>query len=435
MYVIVAFKARSCVKNLLVDLYHTRAPIFVDLFSFSVLLLHFFDARHHGDELLELNLAVAVLIHLLYNLVDCLDAQLVGAAEAENLSDFVGRNNSRAVLIEHAESGVELLLRGETALVRCGDDEFCVVDEATVVGVNGPEHLFDFLVAHDSSVVLQVALLDLIHAELAVAVFVEGLENLGQVVALLFAHQLRGDERVGRLLEGDIAVELAEVVQGVHGELLVNLERGQLSDPRVLQSLLSRGALLRVVGQQRADEALAVLRDGLPDAVVERVLALANLLHDVLVGLAVEGRHSGKEDVGDDTSGPDVALMVVVLVENLGGDVVGRAQLLVKVTVGVVDKGSAEVDDLDLIELLVLLEQDILGLQVTVDDVGLVAVVDAGEHLLHEDGTVSLAELATLQDLVEELSALADLGDEVVALFIFEELVHLDDIWMVLSNN
>ena len=422
-------------KNLLVDLYHTRAPIFVDLFSFSGLLLQFFDARHHGDELLELNLAVAVLIHLLYNLVDCLDAQRVGAAEAENLSDFVGRNNSRAVLIEHAESGVELLLRGETALVRCGDDEFCVVDEATVVGVNGPEHLFDFLVAHDSSVVLQVALLDLIHAELAVAVFVEGLENLRQVVALLFAHQLRGDERVGRLLEGDIAVELAEVVQGVHGELLVNLERGQLSDPRVLQSLLSRGALLRVVGQQRADEALAVLRDGLPDAVVERVLALANLLHDVLVGLAVEGRHSGKEDVGDDTSGPDVALMVVVLVENLGGDVVGRAQLLVKVTVGVVDKGSAEVDDLDLIELLVLLEQDILGLQVTVDDVGLVAVVDAGEHLLHEDGTVSLAELAALQDLVEELSTFADLGDEVVALLIFEELVHLDDVWVVLSDN
>ena len=36
------------------------------------------------------------------------------------------------------------------------------------------------------------------------------------------------------------------------------------------------------------------------------------------------------------------------------------------------------------------------------------AVVDAGEDLLHEDGAVALVEFATLQDLVEELSSFAD---------------------------
>ena len=69
--------------------------------------------------------------------------------------------------------------------------------------------------------------------------------------------------------------------------------------------------------------------------------------------------------------------MVVVLVEDLGCDVVRSAELLIEVTVGVIDEGGAEVNDLDLVELFVLLEQDVLRLQVTMYDVCLVAVVDA----------------------------------------------------------
>jgi len=41
-------------------------------------------------------------------------------------------------------------------------------------------------------------------------------------------------------------------------------------------------------------------------------------------------------------------------------------------------------------------------------DVVLMAVVDAGEDLLHENGGVALAEFSTVKDLVEELTTLAD---------------------------
>ena len=68
-------------------------------------------------------------------------------------------------------------------------------------------------------------------------------------------------------------------------------------------------------------------------------------------------------------------------------------------------------------------------------DVRLMAVVDAGEDLLHEDGAVALAEFAALQDLVEELAALANLSDQVVALLVFEELVHFDDVGVVLYSH
>ena len=43
-------------------------------------------------------------------------------------------------------------------------------------------------------------------------------------------------------------------------------------------------------------------------------------------------------------------------------------------------------------------------------DVCLMAVVDAREDLLHEDGAVALTELAALQNLVEELTTLANPG-------------------------
>ena len=303
---------------------------------------------------------------------------------------------------------MQLLLRSEVLLAGGGDDEFCVVDETGVVGIDGAEHFLDFLVGHDAAVVLKISLLDFVHGELTVSVLVEGLEHLGQVITLLLAHELRGNESISSLLEGNVRVEFAEVVEGVHGEGLIHLESGELCEPGVLKGLLGGGSVGGRVSEERADKALGVLADSLPDTVLERELSLANALHDLLIGLTVEGRHTGQQDVSNDTCGPDIALLIVVFVEHLGSDVVWRAELLVEISVGVVDERGAEVDDLDLIELLVLLEKNVLGLQVTMDDVSLMAVVDARENLLHQNGCVALAELSTLKDLVEQLATLAD---------------------------
>ncbi len=54
--------------------------------------------------------------------------------------------------------------------------------------------------------------------------------------------------------------------------------------------------------------------------------------------------------------------MVVVFVQNFGGDIVGCAQLLVKISVGIIDERGTEINDLDLVELLVGLKKDVFGL-------------------------------------------------------------------------
>ena len=42
------------------------------------------------------------------------------------------------------------------------------------------------------------------------------------------------------------------------------------------------------------------------------------------------------------------------------------------------------------------------------NDIGLVAVVDARKHLFHEHGGVTLGEFTTSQDFVEQLTTFAD---------------------------
>ena len=78
------------------------------------------------------------------------------------------------------------------------------------------------------------------------------------------------------------------------------------------------------------------------------------------------------------------------------------------------------------------------------DNVVAVAVIDTLENLLHQDCSVFLSELSSRDNLIKELSTFTDpinslvimighlLCNNVVSLFVLEELIHLDNVWMVL---
>ena len=68
-----------------------------------------FEACHHLDKLLELDLSVAVLVNLFDDCVDGLSRERVGASEAEHFSNLIGGDDTGAVLVEHAEGGMQLL--------------------------------------------------------------------------------------------------------------------------------------------------------------------------------------------------------------------------------------------------------------------------------------------------------------------------------------
>ena len=62
-----------------------------------------------------------------------------------------------------------------------------------------------------------------------------------------------------------------------------------------------------------------------------------------------------------------------------------------------------------------------------------VAVSNAAQQLFHDDSGVFLAELTTIDNLVEELTTLDVISHDVETLFIFEVLVDLDDVGVIES--
>ncbi len=65
------------------------------------------------------------------------------------------------------------------------------------------------------------------------------------------------------------------------------------------------------------------------------------------------------------------------------------------------------------------------------DNVILMAIVNAGQYLPHEDASISLSELTAVHNLVEEFPAFAELSHNIVSLFILEELVYFKDVRVV----
>jgi len=140
-----------------------------------------------------------------------------------------------------------------------------------------------------------------------------------------------------------------------------------------------------VQGQQLGDEVLGLLGHRRPNGVSERELAALDFLHDFLIAGSVEWRDTGKGNVRDNATGPNVAFWAVIFGEYLGRDVIGCSEFLVQFLVLVKHEGGSKVDDFNLIKLLVLLQKDVFRLQIPVDDVIGVAVIDARQNLFHEN--------------------------------------------------
>ena len=103
--------------------------------------------------------------------------------------------------VEHVEGSLQLLLREQVLLVDGGHHELGVVDLSALVDVDAVEHLFDLVLGHAAAQVLLPALQDLLLRQTTVAVGVEQLEDLLEVVLLRLAQQLARDEAERGLLE------------------------------------------------------------------------------------------------------------------------------------------------------------------------------------------------------------------------------------------
>lgn len=130
----------------------------------------------------------------------------------------------------------------------------------------------------------------------------------------------------------------------------------------------------------------------------------ADLGEERLDVVVFERQPAAEHDIEDNPATPDVDLgpRIESAADDLRRGVVRAAAARLQ-EVAVLDLiREAEVGDLD---VEVVVEENVLGLEVAVDDLEAVGVLDAGDELLEETPRLRLGHAAVGDDVVEELAA------------------------------
>mmetsp|Transcript_52958 Transcript_52958/g.172360 ORF Transcript_52958/g.172360 Transcript_52958/m.172360 type:complete len:298 (-) Transcript_52958:582-1475(-) len=206
---------------------------------------------------------------------------------------------------------------------------------------------------------------------------------------------------------------LAELPEAVD-DAPVDLHTGHLVplvDPRVLQGNVGGEALPRIDLKEPLDEAEGLFGHRAPPVFLEGVLAGQYVRFLYL--LAAGERHvPAEQDEGDDPQTPEVALLRVVLLQNLRGDVRQGAAAVVHLYVRVPDLAETKVYEHQVVTMSSVVEE-VFQLEVPVHDAVTVQVVQRQKHLSRRLGRILLGVPRALRDAVEKLAALKTLHDQI----------------------
>ena len=167
-------------------------------------------------------------------------------------------------------------------------------------------------------------------------------------------------------------------------------------------------------------------------------LAVLDGVHELVHCVAFEWHDSGEELVYHDSEGPNIALLVVEAGENLWSQVVRRASHTLLLLLHLASE--PEVNELGRAALFLLVEHDVLGLNVSVDNVQGVDVHQSTQEVFHDDSSHFLAILLLLfgshfgESLVQ-LAAEAELHAEVDVGGVLVGLKVVDNVWVVALLN
>ena len=255
-------------------------------------------------------------------------------------------------------------------------------------------------------------------------------ERLFKLFLLVLADHIVDHEAQGGLLQFLRHIEVPHVTKGTLEHVWVNCLLRRIFEPLVLDRLLRVRSPLVVDCQHPLHNGFALIADMIPHLSVHAVLSDFDLFYNLAVVDSVEGWGPAQKNVKEHADGPNITTLVVVLIEHLGRDVIGRTvHLLHRFLLLIILDRCAEVDYLQ--RVVGLIVDDVLWLEVTVDHAEVVAVADRLQQLLHDFGGLELRETYLVLDRFEELNTLAQLGDEEVVDVVLEDLEYLHDVRVV----
>mmetsp|Transcript_27182 Transcript_27182/g.33812 ORF Transcript_27182/g.33812 Transcript_27182/m.33812 type:complete len:303 (+) Transcript_27182:888-1796(+) len=169
--------------------------------------------------------------------------------------------------------------------------------------------------------------------------------------------------------------------------------------------------------QNVANEVLGVLRQ----KARHFVICLDDLLIQLLRILILKGQVAANHRVQDDTRTPDVCTEaeVTLTADHLRGGIAGTTARCFELLAFLVEVAEAEIDELNVV---VVVEEEVLGLEVAMDDAQLVNILNARQNLRVHLAGFGLLEAPVLDNVLEKLSTRAVLHYQVQVVIVLNHL-------------
>ena len=198
-----------------------------------------------------------------------------------------------------------------------------------------------------------------------------------------------------------------------------------LIKPLVLSYVSDLESLLGIRVKDGLEELSRVTSHKLRD----RVLATKDLLVKVGCVWVFEREVTAYHGEEDDTAAPyvDVGPEVALASYHLRSCIARGSACGFEGLSGLVGVGEAEINDLD---VFLMIEKQILGLEISMNNTQLMKVLDASDYLMEEAASLRLLDSLALNDVVKELSSACVLHDQIELLRSLDDLVELDDVRM-----
>mmetsp|Transcript_22413 Transcript_22413/g.19338 ORF Transcript_22413/g.19338 Transcript_22413/m.19338 type:complete len:207 (-) Transcript_22413:392-1012(-) len=204
-----------------------------------------------------------------------------------------------------------------------------------------------------------------------------------------------------------------------------------LFEPRILKSLFSTITLLWVHIKHFLDHFFSFIGYTGKLFKLERESALSNFFHNFLVIITIKRWESTKENVEDDTARPNVTLFIITTTKDLRGYIIRCTKASFQLIFGVKDSRSTKINQFNHGSFAWIFQHDILGFQIPMNNVILVAVIYCTKDLMHNVGGFSFGEKLLFSDSVKQFTSCKHFSDNVEILLILKSLYNLHDVYMI----
>lgn len=246
---------------------------------------------HHCLELIEIDLAIVVLVHLFYDVEPDLLFDVL--TNSQCLLQFFHCYRAAIVFIEERERIPELLIIQESLLVCACLHEFLEAELATAIDIDCSKNAVALLLSQGFTIYVHHTFKQLVSLQYSVSINIKLPESLLQLLLLLVTDHIVDHEAQRRLLQFLRDIEAAHVSEGALQDVRVYWLLRRVFEPRVLHGVPRVRSFGVVDSQHLFYEGFAITANMFPQFALHGVLSDLDLVNNFAIVNSVEWWLSG----------------------------------------------------------------------------------------------------------------------------------------------